>query len=191
MSSCYICKSADTAFHFPVLQVQTLKLREMKGERWIQALGDKAEYSVCRKCAAKRLKDSTSPVMRIFKKCIPFIALVVIGILTTIFLFNETMITFKLLGPASIIVGIISIITVALAELKEGKALQAQSGEDAIRQAAWLLLLEKLPKKDGDNDLSYVPINKKTKGMQPKALALEYDLLMTNAKKAANIIKTS
>ena len=45
-----------------------------------------------------------------------------------------------------------------------------------------------LPKKDGDNDLTYIPITEKTLAMKNGDLMIMYDLLPEIAKEAWNIL---
>ena len=60
---------------------------------------------------------------------------------------------------------------------------------DAEEEAAWEAFSNALPKKDEDNDLTYIPINKKTLAMKNGDLMIMYNLLPEIAKKAWSEIR--
>ena len=72
--------------------------------------------------------------------------------------------------------------------IKRIRGQQAQSlalpREEAVKKAAWDCLLAAAPKKNGDNDLTYIPVDGETKALDQRELALRYDLLPAIAAQA-------
>ena len=58
-----------------------------------------------------------------------------------------------------------------------------------MRQAAWLRIMDKVPKKCRENDLTYIPLDDSVQGMTVQQLMQEYRLLPAIAKQAFQRIK--
>ena len=65
--NCIKCGKEHKDYHFRVLQVQTLHVRDFGKNSKIQALGDFEEYDVCAACAQEKY-DSTVQVSAAVKK---------------------------------------------------------------------------------------------------------------------------
>jgi len=184
--TCIICESKESEYTFDYLEVQTLHIRDLAGEKRVQALGEMGTGSVCKSCAAKRLgqiENQTFPV----KKLAPFIAIFLIGVFLCAFSLGRDRV-FIVVGLGAVACGIMgcySRLKVAKVKRVEYSAL---SNEDALEAAAWDVLNEALPNKDGDNDLTYIPITEKTLELKNGDLMIVYDLLPAIAKKAWDII---
>ena len=183
---CIICKSKESEYTFDYLEVQTLHIRDLGGEKRVQALGEMGSVSVCKACVAKRLGEIENQIFPV-KRLAPFIGIFLMGVFLCAFgLGRDTV--FLLMGAAAVACGIMGCyarLKVAKVKRREYSAL---SNEDTLEAAAWDVLNESLPKKDGDNDLTYIPITEKT--LEPKNgdLMIVYDLLPAIAKKAWDII---
>lgn len=188
MSRCIRCGEEGPAYTFCVLEVQTLSLREISGERRVQALGLFHEWAVCGGCAEARLEASLRPGGRLVRKCLPFLLVLVAGIVLTAFARGENMVV-RLLGPAAVFCGLSGSLSGCRGELARRKSWQALPREEALRQAAWACLLETAPKKDGENDLTYIPVDEMTSCLEPRELMERYDLLPAIAVKAGELMR--
>ena len=183
---CIICGSKEKKYDFDYLVVQTLHIRDIGGEKRVQALGETDRGSVCRSCAASRLGEIEAQIFPI-KKLAPFIAILLLGAVISIFSFGKDQ-TIFMLGLAAIACGILVCYSRLRAAKSKREEYSALSNEDAIEKAAWDVFSDALPKKDGDNDLTYIPITEKTLAMKNGDLMIMYDLLPEIAKEAWNIL---
>ena len=184
--NCIICEKSESEYTFDYLEVQTLHIRDLTGEKRVQALGEMGSGSVCKACAAKKLgqiENQTFPV----KKLAPFIVIFLLGVFLCAFGLGRDKI-FLMMGAAAIACGIMG----CFSRLRNAKVKRQEysvlSNEDALEEAAWEVFSNALPKKDGDNDLTYIPITEKTLALKNGDLMIVYDLLPAIAKKAWNII---
>ena len=60
MAACLKC-GGEGDYSFRVLEVHTLHVRDLDGEKRVQALGDFREYAVCCVCAQARLDRALRP----------------------------------------------------------------------------------------------------------------------------------
>lgn len=184
MASCLKCgKSGD--YPFRVLEVLTLHVRDLNGEKRVQALGDFLEFSVCTGCAREQLEQSLRPGKALGRRLLPFLAVLAFGLAVTAVCWTGEF-ALRLLGAAGIFCGIAGSASVLLAAGREKKSYAALPPEEALRRAAWACLLEAAPKKSGENDLTYIPVNPETLAMKNGDLAIVYDLLPAVAKQAWN-----
>ena len=184
--NCLKCgKNAD--FDFRSLEVQTLHVRDLKGESRVQALGLFREDGVCRACAERRLSEIEHPLSVLLKRLLPFVLVAVFGVLVIIFLRSVGR-AVLMMGLAGILCGAIGIVSVCHDALRLKKEYAALNRDDALARAAWSLTVSLLPKKDGDNDMTYIPLDDRTMKMKNGDLMIEYDLLPAIAKKAWEMI---
>ena len=180
---------------YPVrsLEVRTLHVRSLGGERRVQALGDEKEAAVCEDCARKQLTLSLSPLQAAKPQLIAFGAVFAAGIaveLITFLLLKENRQVFLLLGLAALACGVLGAWD-ALRKAKEKAAsLRALPEAEALEEAAWDVYLAEAPKKENENDLTYIPINEKTMKRKNGDLMILYHLLPEIAKEAWNRIHT-
>lgn len=185
-NTCIICGSKEKKYDFDYLVVQTLHIRDIGGEKRVQALGETDSGTVCKSCAAKRLgqiEAQTFPV----KRLAPFIAIFLLGVIISVFSIGKDRIIF-MLGLAAVACGIMGCYSRLKVASVKRKKYSALSNDDALEEAAWDVLCDALPKKDGDNDLTYIPITEKTLAMKNGDLMIMYDLLPDIAKEAWNIL---
>ena len=177
--TCLECKKdLPDVLRFRVLEVHTLHIRDFDGERVIQALGEFQEYDVCTACASEEVQALLLPAKRIMMRCLPFALLVVVGIALSLLLtFRDIMPALRVIGPMAIVVGIIGIAGKVREILSEREAVSKMSRDDAVRYCAWQLVLRNAPKKYGDNDVTYIPVNDDTMRMSARELAENYGLI--------------
>ena len=168
------------AFPVQALEVRTLHVRGLGGERRVQALGDETHAGVCEHCAREQLNLSLDPVRSSKPQWIRFGAVFAAGILieAVTFLFvKENRQVFALLGIAALICGVLGIWD-ALKKAKEKAAsLRVLPEPEALEKAAWDVFAAEAPKKEDINDLTYIPVNEKTRSRKNGDLMILYHLL--------------
>lgn len=175
---CIRC-GGQAAYPIRALEVRTLHVRSMGGERRVQALGDEKESAVCEACARAQLALSLDPVKAVKPQLFTFGAVAAAGIAieAVTFLFLNRHRIGILLGLAALVCGGLGIYE-ALRKAKEKAAsLRTLPDAEAAEEAAWDVYLAEAPKKEGQNDLTYVPINDKTLARKNGDLMILYRLL--------------
>ena len=170
-----------------MLEVQTLHVRDITRDNRVQALGRFQDVSICRECAEKYLEKLKNPWKTIWKKILPFIIVLVFGIAVLIICWGGAT-ALLVMGFAGILCGILGIVSTIRSANKKRKDIDALTPDEAKKQAAWECLLSVLPKKDGDNDMSYIPVDERTLKMKNGDLMIVYDLLPDIAVKAWKLI---
>lgn len=183
MSLCLKCGKCENGFEFDVLEVHTLHIRDFDGEKRVQALGESKRWTVCSHCAADRLAQAVLPRKRIFKNCLPYLMILIIGI-ALLFFTRTSVPSLRLIAPAAVFCGIAGGISAFKKEKTQSAFLKELPQDKALREAAWICLLEQAPKKHNDNDITYIPKEALVNCKDVNTLALEYDLLPAIAKQA-------
>ena len=93
-----------------------------------------------------------------------------------------------MLGAGAILCAIAVIYTNLQKAVQLKKELSSVEKNEALEKAAWLCVLEGVPKKYKDNDLSYIPINEKTLALKNGDLMVLYKLLPQIAIQAYNLM---
>ena len=176
---CIRCGS-PAAYQIRALEVRTLPVRGLGGERKVQALGDEKQDGVCEHCAQEQLKLSLDPVRAVKPQLIRFGAVFAAGLLieaVTFLFLKDNRQVFLLLGIAALVCGILGIYD-ALKKAKEKAAsLRALPEAEALQEAAWDVFIAEAPKKEDVNDLTYIPVNEKTRSRKNGDLMILYNLL--------------
>ncbi|QAT50552.1 hypothetical protein EQM14_12685 [Caproiciproducens sp. NJN-50] len=184
---CLNCgRPAEYVFH--VLEVRTLHIRDIFGEKRVQALGKSLDYAVCRTCAAARLEQIRRPGKRMVKSGAPFAAALALGIVLISLLPTGGNAVLRLMGPAAAICGILGLAATVRDGFRRRKEFGALQGEEAMARAAWECLLEAAPRKAGDSDLTYIPVDRKTLALKNGDLMILYHLLPQIAAQAYDLI---
>ena len=185
---CIRCGS-PAAYPIRALEVRTLHVRSVGGERRVQALGSEKESSVCEKCAREQLALSLNPVRAAKKEVIRFGIVFAAGILiaaATLLFVRESRQVFLLVALAALVCGALGIYE-ALRKAKEKAAsLAALPEAEALEEAAWDVFTAEAPKKEDVNDLTWIPVNEKTLTRKNGDLMVLYRLLPEIAVEAWN-----
>ena len=169
-------------FKFHVLEIHTLHVRDFNGERLIQSVGNFQDYEISTACAESEVQAVLFPLKRILIKCIPFLILMLIGIIFILTIKSEIF-AIKALGFIAFFVGLSGIISECRKIFEARKILKSMKPDEALKFSAWQCMLKNAPKKFNDNDLTYIPIDEETLKLTPQKLAKKYNLLPAISKK--------
>ena len=175
---------------YPVraLEVRTLHVRSLSGERRVQALGDEMGSAVCDCCAREQLAIAMDPVRAAKKQLVSFGAVFVAGLLivAAAYLFLKGKKLFVLLGLAAVVCGVLGIVDAMQKARKKRDDLRSKPENEALEEAVWDVFTAEAPKKENENDLTYIPINEQTLGRKNGDLMILYHLLPEIAVQAWN-----
>lgn len=189
--SCLECKNTSPdELGFRTLEVHTLHIRDLSGERIVQTLGEFKYYRICRACASEEARAFLFPAKRLAAKCLPFALLLVVGIVLSVMLMTrEVMTAVKALGPIALAVGLSGIFGKVKEILSERRKISGMSHDEALRYSAYKLVIKNAPKKYNDNDITYIPVSKETLNLSVNELSERYNLLPSIAAKAHELMK--
>ncbi|MCR5289482.1 MAG: hypothetical protein K6E51_05775 [Treponema sp.] len=176
MSECITC-GKPIFYTFHTLEVHTLPVRDFAGEKKVQALGKKTDFGVCSECAKKQYDSVFNICESFFSPALPAVVLLLLGIVLTFYFWNRNFAPFKMVGMAAIFCSITVLYSKLQKSIQLKKELESVDINEALEKAAWLCVLKAVPKKYEDNDLSYIPINKKTLALKKGDLMVLYNLL--------------
>lgn len=176
---------AAAQYCFHALEVHTLHIRDLSGEKRVQALGNVVEFSICRNCAKERLQKNLDRVDG--KGMLPFAIILLVGIVFLI-LFGNSEGVFRLYGAAGVICGILGIACTAKESRRRRNVYHSLPEEKMLEKAAWETVVNCADHKYGDHDLSYIPVTAETLKMKSGDLMVYYDLLPDTAAQAWNIL---
>ena len=185
--NCIRCGS-PAAYPVRALEVRTLHVRSLGGERRVQALGDGKESAVCERCARDDLELALHPLRAARKQMLCFGAVFAAGLLlgSAAFLFLKGEKVFVLLGVAALICGALGAAEALKNAKEKERSLRALPENEALEEAAWDVFVAEAPKKEGENDLTYIPVNAKTLKRKNGDLMILYHLLPEIAVQAWN-----
>ena len=176
---CIRC-GGPAAYPIRAIEVRTLPVRGLGGERRIQALGDEKESCVCERCAREQLNLSLDPVRAVKPQLVRFGAVFAAGLLieaVTFLFLKDNRQVFLLLGIAALICGVLGIYDVLKKAKEKSASLRALPEAEALEEAALDVFVAAAPKKEDVNDLTYIPVNEKTRSRKNGDLMILYHLL--------------
>ena len=173
---CIKCGREHQDYHFRVLQVQTLHVRDFGRNSRIQALGDFEEYDVCATCAEEKYNATMDITKTMGKTMIIWSLIMVLGaILAIAFWRGEGVL--RLAGLGGLVGGGLYLFgAMQAANRRKGKLILMEK-EDALYQCAWECMIEGAPKKNDINDITYIPVDEKTLERKNGDLMILYDLV--------------
>lgn len=185
------CIRCGNTADYPIkaLEVRTLHVRSVGGERRVQALGDEKESAVCGRCAREHLDLSLNPDQAAKKQILSFVFVLIAGLIieaVTFLFIQESRQVFILLGIAALICGGLGIYDTLRKAKDKAASLRALPEAEALEEAAWDVFVSEAPKKDDVNDLTYIPINEKNLRRKNGDLMILYRLLPEIAVQAWN-----
>ena len=175
MDTCLKC-GGEAGYRFRVLEVRTLPVRDLTGETRVQALGDFQTFAICETCADSQVAKAIDVPRAILEKGKWFFTVLAAGFILTAILWSGAP-ELRLLGPAAVLCGALGAGGAVFQSLATRREYLALSPEQQRERAVWEALLQAAPKKEGDNDLTYIPVTEKVLAMKNGDLMIEYDLL--------------
>ena len=176
---CIRC-GGEAAYPVKALEVRTLHVRSIGGEKRVQALGDEKHSAVCEACAHRQLALSLDPVRAAKPQLAAFGAVIAAGILivaAALLFVKESRQVFLLLGIAALVCGALGIYEALRKAKEKAAALRALPEAEALEEAAWDVFTAEAPKKEDVNDLTYIPVNEKSLRRKNGDLMVLYKLL--------------
>ncbi len=173
---CSKCGREHSDYHFRVLQVQTLHVRDFGKTSRVQALGDFEEYSVCNACAEEKQRIILDVSGAVKKAALLYGSLMALGLVLSIFFWNGEGVL-RLAGLGLLIGGGLCLVGGLQTATKQKRELLALPKDKALYQCAWESMVDAAPKKQDVNDLTYIPVNEETLARKNGDLMILYDLL--------------
>ena len=154
------------------LEVRTLHVRGLSGESRVQ----------------EQLALALDPVRAAKKQLVSFGAVFAAGLLivAAAFLFLKGKKLFVLLGLAALACGVLGIVDALQKARKKRNDIRNMPETEALEEAVWDVFTAEAPKKENENDLTYIPINEQTQRRKNGDLMILYHLLPEIAVQAWN-----
>ena len=172
--TCIKCGKEHNDYHFRALHVETLHIRDIKEKR-VQALGDFEEFSVCSACAEEKLASHRISREALVKTCIPYVLMMLAGVIVALLFRNDTPI--MVFGLGLLVCGITSLYGNIRNRTAKKREMDALSQEEALYRCAWECVIDGAPKKNDVNDITYIPVDAGTLARKNGDLMILYDLL--------------
>lgn len=161
----------------PLKEILTLHVRGMDGDKRVQALGQDLEAGLCHSCLDGYINKVAEPRLEIRKAALLFGGIVLAGIAMMALPAAALGADLRFPGAGAALIGVLGFWRRYQALHKRSMAARS-AGIDENRETYQLEYLHTLlPRKEGENDLSYVPLNAKTAAMNIGTLAAAYGLL--------------
>ena len=173
---CIKCGREHQDYHFRVLQVQTLHVRDFGKNSKIQALGDFEEYDVCAVCAEEKYDAAMDVKSAVRKILILWGAVMAAGLALAVAFWNGEGV-FRLTGLGALVGGALCMISGLQAATARKRQLEAMGRADALAQCAWECMIDGAPQKNDVNDITYIPVDEKTLARKNGDLMILYDLV--------------
>ena len=176
---CVRC-GGEAAYPIRALEVRTLHVRSIGGEKRVQALGDEKTGSVCEACAREQLALSLDPIRAARPQLAAFGAVIAAGILigaAALLFVKESRQVFLLLGIAALVCGALGVYEALRKAKEKAAALRALPEAEALEESVWDVYIAEAPRKEDVNDLTYIPVNEKTLRRKNGDLMVLYKLL--------------
>ncbi len=188
MATCRGC-GRDAQIVIRLQEVLTLRIRALDGERRVQALGAVLDEGLCHGCLDAYIGRLAKPGEQIGKAVLLFGGIALSGLALLIVPPLLMNLDLSLPGAAAVLMGAAGLY-VRLREIRgRRETVKGTDAEENRGRYAFEYLAGLLPKKEGENDLSYVPLDGRTAALNPGALAAAYGLLPQIAQQLAEKLR--
>lgn len=174
--NCIKCGKDHNDYHFRVLQVQTLHVRDLTGEKRVQALGDFEEYDVCASCARAKYDAYMDNRAAVKKAVLTWGLLALAGLVVTVLFWNGDSV-YRLFGLGMLACGAMCLYGGVKSTGTKKREMTALGEEKALYRCAWECLMDGAPRKHDINDITYIPVDRETLARKNGDLMILYDLL--------------
>lgn len=172
--NCMKCGKEHNDYHFRVLHVETLHVRDLKEKR-VQALGDFEEFDLCGDCARAKYEEYMDNRDVLIKTSIPFAIMIVVGIIIAALFRGDLPIL--LFGVGMLVCGATCLYGNLRNRSAKKRELAALTREEGLYRCAWECLVDAAPRKNDMNDITYIPVDAETLARKNGDLMILYDLL--------------
>lgn len=172
--NCMKCGKEHNDYHFRVLHVETLHVRDLKEKR-VQALGDFEEFDLCGDCARAKYEEYMDNRDVLIKTSIPFAIMIVVGIIIAALFRGDLPIL--LFGVGMLVCGATCLYGNLRNRSAKKRELAALTREEGLYRCAWECLVDAAPRKNDVNDITYIPVDAETLARKNGDLMILYDLL--------------
>lgn len=173
---CIKCGREHNDYHFRVLQVQTLHVRDFGKNQRIQALGGFEEYDVCAPCAEEKYAGFVNVGPAVKKAVLLWGCVMALGLVLTLIFWNGEGVL-RLAGLGMLVGGGLCLFGGLRSAAVKQRELLVLDREDALYRCAWECLIDGAPKKNDINDITYIPVDETTLARKNGDLMILYDLL--------------
>lgn len=173
--NCVKCGKEHSDYHFRVLHVETLHVRDGGKNSRVQALGDFEEFDVCGDCTREKYTQYMDNQKVLIRTSIPFALMIVAGMVIAALFRNE--LPMLMFGIGMMICGSTCMYGNLHNRAAKKRELSVLDEEEALYRCAWECLIDGAPKKNDINDITYIPINEETLARKNGDLMILYDLL--------------
>ena len=173
--NCVKCGKEHSDYHFRVLHVETLHVRDGGKNSRVQALGDFEEFDVCGDCAREKYTQYMDNQKVLIRISIPFALMIVAGMVIAALFRNE--LPMLMFGIGMMICGSTCMYGNLHNRAAKKRELSVLDEEEALYRCAWECMIDGAPKKNDINDITYIPINEETLARKNGDLMILYDLL--------------
>lgn len=166
------------------LQLRTMHVRGLTGEDKYQVPDDAVrDYGVCEECAGKWLRESGTAGGRAVRRYVLFGVLFCAGA-GLLLAFHGSGYVLMMPAAAAVFAGAAGLVSAFRESAAEKNRINAMTEEEALREAAFHVFLEKAPREmeEGQWKLTYIPVNEKTLSTKPGDLTVIYDIQPAVAK---------
>jgi hypothetical protein len=185
MGKCLICK-ANVKDVQSFLTIRTLHIRNFSGTSRIQGVGRIVEGTVCDDCIHRQINNTLHPVKQSLKKLVQYAALTAAGILIAAFIHDNVI---RIFGASAALCGILCLYSDLKKALEQQKITKNNNDEQNHAFYSYSLIINNLPRKNGEEDLSYIPLNAGLAAESPESLCIQFGLLPEIAVEVRDIAK--
>jgi len=181
--NCLSC-GQDANYKFKVLEIRTLHVRDLPGDKRIQGLGEFKDYAICTNCAHRYLNAVVADHRKEWRQYLIFGGILLSGVVVSCLFWSEG--PFRLVGLAAIVCGILGLISKLQEVNTQRQAYRSLSLDRQLEKAAYEYMLTIAPHKQNLDDLTYIPVNEETLQLKNGDLMILYKLLPAIAVEAYN-----
>jgi hypothetical protein len=185
MGKCLICKENVKDIQ-SFLTIRTLHIRNFSGTSRIQGVGRIVEGTVCDDCINRQINNTLHPIKQSMKKLVQYGALTAAGILIAAFVHDNVI---RLFGASAALCGSLCMYSDLKKALEQQRVAKDNNDEQNHAFYSHLLITNNLPRKNGEEDLSYIPLNAGLAAESPGSLCVQYGLLPEIAIQVRDIAK--
>jgi hypothetical protein len=183
LEKCLVCKK-NPGPPKTLITIRTLHIRDLGGEKKVQAVGNVIEEWVCGSCIQKEMDHALNPGKIIWKKTMLYAVLAAAGIAIAVF-FHERVL--RIFGAAAVLCAVVCLYSDLTKISKRRKSTIDNSPEENNTFYSLELIRRNLPRKNGEEDLTYIPMERSLVSASLGDMGVEYGLIPEIARQVRDI----